>query len=297
MLIKKLRKDLGINQEELAARLHIGTRQLSRIETGEKDLDIWQMMTILEALGHPTEDFWLLYLDSVEYENYKEYRRIKRLLREKRYTEVREHLPSFEQSALVKHPFIQQFISQARIEADIDMPPEQAIEELYKVIKMTRSDFDESKIPDYRLSYNEICIIACIVTKLSALGRFEHAISLTKAIIESRERIRVSEEDKAHLLPVLLFNVSTMLGREEKFKESLKYCTDALEAAREYNNFRLVPGILYNMASCYRILGEEEHIYKTHLMRAYHCAYAIGDNRIAKIIKNDAECSFGIYDL
>jgi len=95
----------------------------------------------------------------------------------------------------------------------------------------------------------------------------------------------------------LMFNLSTMLGRSEKYKESLKYCTDALEICREYNNLRYVPWILYNMASCYRLQGEEVQIYKTHLVRAYHCAYAIGDKEATQVIKDDAEKSFGIVDL
>ena len=85
-----------------------------------------------------------------------------------------------------------------------------------------------------------------------------------------------------------------MLGKANRYKESLAVCNNAIEICREYNRLRLVSIILHNMASCYRLLGEEEQIYKPHLIRAYHCAYAIGDNETANIIKKDAEKDFGI---
>ena len=42
------------------------------------------------------------------------------------------------------------------------------------------------------------------------------------------------------------------------------------------------------MADCYYKLEEEEHIYKTYLVRAYHVAYGIGRNDAAAMIKKDA---------
>ena len=68
----------------------------------------------------------------------------------------------------------------------------------------------------------------------------------------------------------------------------------AIKICRECSNLLYVPIILYNMANCLHLLGEEEQIYKPHIIRAYHCAYAIGDTRIAQIIKKDAEDDFGI---
>ena len=94
-----------------------------------------------------------------------------------------------------------------------------------------------------------------------------------------------------------MINISTMLGRIGEYKESLKYCEEAIDISTEYNNLRVVPWLLYNMASCHRMLGEEEQIYRTYLVRAYHCACAFKDFEAAQIIKIDASNDFGIDDL
>ena len=296
-LIKKMRKFMGISQEELAERMHISTRHLSRIETGDQDIDIWQFISLVEVLGMPTEDYWLLYLGSQEFEDYRKYKNVKRLLRDKKLIEAKDALAELEQGFLSKQPFIQQFIALAKIETDTAMPSEQSVDELYHAIHMSKPNFDISKTSEYRLNYNEICIITLIANKLNEQGKVREAVTITKDLIANRRNINATEEDKASFSPVLMFNISTMLGRNGEYKESLKYCTEALEISREFNNLRVIPWILYNMASCYRFLGEEEQIYKTHLVRAYHCANAIGDFNAAKQIKSDAEKDFGIYDL
>ena len=38
-IIKNLRKDMGVSQEEMAKRLYMSQRQLSRVENGEAELD------------------------------------------------------------------------------------------------------------------------------------------------------------------------------------------------------------------------------------------------------------------
>ena len=293
-LIKKMRKDMGMSQENLAEQLHISPRHMARIESGSANMDIWQFMSILELLGQPTEDFWLLYLNTKEYEEYRAYRRIKKLLHDRNFSEVRKILPEFETSLLSKQFFIRQFVAYVKVKIDKEISHEQALEKLYEAVRMSKPDYEENRVAEYRLTYNEVGILVEIAGRLSIMGERDRAITLTKAIIESREESRTSEEDRTTLFPALMTNLSTMLGKAKRYKESIAICNEAIEICREHNRLRLVPVILYNMASCYHLLGEEEQIYKPHLIRAYHCAYAIGDNEAANIIKKDAEDRFDI---
>ena len=228
-LIRRMRKDMGMSQEELADRLYISTRQLSRIETGESDMDVWQFVTVLELLGQPTEDFWLLYLDSAEYDEYRTYRNVKRLLRERRYPEARDAITELEKKGLSKRPFISQFLIYAKVKVSREMSPKEALEELYRAMHMSRPDFDEKSVIEYRMTYNEIHIACEIANNLDNLGEIDRAEAFYKGMIASRENIRASEEDKAALLPAVMFNLSTILGKSGKLKEALKLCNQALE--------------------------------------------------------------------
>jgi len=293
-LLKNMRNEIGISQAEMAEHLHVSERHLQRVESGKASIDIWQFMAMLEILGQPTEDFWLLYLDTKEYEEYRIYRRIKRLLQDREYEKIREILPKFEEGLLSEQFFIRQFIARVKLVMDKDTPHEQILEKLYEAIKMSKPDFAESKIVEYRLTYNEVGIIIEIAGRFAKIGNRDKSIELTKALVENRENLRASDEDKAALLPALLSNLSTMLGKAGRYKESLKICEKALEVCREYHRFRFIPNILHNIASGHKCLGEEEQIYKPHLIRAYHCAYAMGYNDVALRIKEDAEEDFGI---
>ena len=226
-LIREMRTDAGISQEDLADKLHISRRHLARIEAGDADMDVWQFMSMLELLGRPSEDFWMMYLDSGEYEDYRTYRKLKRLLRDDRFTEVREMLPAFEKGSLAKQPFIKQFVASTKITSNPDMPNKQALDGLYEAIGMSIKDFDETKVSKYRLTHNEVHIIACIAIRLFEMGETDRAIDLQKAMIEGRASMRTTEEDKAALLPALFYSLSTMLGRVKKYKESLEACKEA----------------------------------------------------------------------
>jgi len=296
-LIKQIRNDMGLSQREMAERLQISPRQLSRIEKGESDIDLWQFMALAEALGLPSADFWLLYLETNEYDDYRTYHKIRRFLRNNMLDEAKGLLTKFEESSLSDHPFIRQFVAYAKVTVDREIPYEQAIDELYKAMHLSRPNFDVNKISEYRMTYNEINIAIGIAHRYSLTGELEKSIAITESIIESRESIRATEDDKAALFPTLMYNLSNQYGKVGKYKESLKYCYSALEVCREYNNLRLVPRILKNMASGYKLLGEEEQIYRTHLIRAYHCAFAIGDTAFANKLKENAEEDFGITNL
>ena len=293
-LIRNIRKDMKLTQEAMAEELGISARQLSRIENGESDIELWQFMSIMEQIGQPVEDYWLLYLGTKEYEEYRTFRFLKRLTSDRKYTEAMEVLRRFEAGLLSKQPFIMQFVAIAKVKADKDISDKDAITAMLEVIRMTKPKFDESKVAEYRLTSNEIAALIELASRYFSTGCEEKAISLAESIIESRHNIHASEEDRASLLPALMSNLSTMLGRVGRYEESLRYCNMAKDISTMYSDYRLLPLLLFNSASCQYHLGEEKHVYRTELIRAFHCANAMGQYETAKTIKENAKLSLGV---
>jgi len=293
-IIKLMRKEMGLSQEEMADQLFISVRQLARIEAGEADMGVWQFITTLELLGSPTEDFWLLHLDSGEYASYRDYKRLKRQLSNDDWSEAKDIITDIEKGPLIKQPIVKQFVSYVRAVIGVTEPSAETIDNLLKAIFISKPNFEESKISEYRMSYNEIHIALSIAGCLIAMDEHDRAISIVQSMINGRESNRVSEEDRATLFPSLYFTLSRALRGASRYKEALRACDNAVEACREYNNLRSIPEILYCMADCYHNLGEEKHIIKTHLVRAYHMAYAVGRNKYAATIK---EGSLKYYDV
>jgi tetratricopeptide (TPR) repeat protein len=174
------------------------------------------------------------------------------------------------------------------------MLPAETMDSFREAMYMTKPDFEENKISEYRMSYNEMLIALAIAQCLSNGGEHDRAAYMVQSMLNSRENARASEEDKAILFPTLHYTLSNILNNAGRYKEALKACENAIEVCREYNNLRRMPEMLFCLAYCYHKLGEEEHIYKTHLLRAYHTAYAIGNNETALTIKKDALKYYGI---
>jgi len=295
-LMKLVREQLDLSQGQLADHLHMTQRTVSRIETGKRDLGVWEYFALMEMAGTPTEDLSLLTMESKEIRDYNAYKELKRLLRDERHNEIRDILPEFEKGLISKQPFILQFVAFVKVFVDEGMSHEQKIEELHKILQMSIKEFGDCDISTYRLTYNEIYIIFVIAMNLDSVGRVDCAINLYKAVVKSRGNALATDSDKAILFPALMFNLSTLLGKSGRYKEALSYCNDALGISKKYDKLRLIPYILHNMASCYRLMGEEEHIYMTYLIRAYHTAHALGNMEVVETIKSEAE-KFGFTNI
>ena len=293
-IVKSIRKEMGLSQDEMAEQLFISVRQLARIESGEAGMDVWQFITMMELLSVPSEDFWLLYLDSGEYAAYREYRRLKRRVFYDDPSGGKELINAMENSMIIKQPLVKQYVSHWKTYNDKTMSLEEKLVALHDDMRTSKPNFDEHKISEYRMTYNEISIALCIAECLEAMGECDRAITMLQAMIKSRENVRASEEDIGNVLTSLYFVLSRILRTAGRYKEALRACNHAIDFCQSYNNYRHIPQMLFCMAGCLYNLGEEEHIYKTYLIRAYHSAYAIGRNEIAVKIKEDALKNYGV---
>ena len=294
-IVKTMRREMGLSQESLAEQLFISVRQLARIESGEASMDVWQFISALELLGRPTEDFWLLYLSSSEYAGYRDFKRLKRQLKNGDISDIKEAISNIKNGPLIKQPFIMQLVAMLEILIRTDASPSTTmVEELLNVLRMSKPLFDEAKISTYRMTYNEIYTVLSIAECLATLNEHSRAVSMIQAIITGRENAHVSEEDKGAIFPALYFSLARTLSSWGKFGEGLKACHNALEVCREFNNMKNIPDILRFAAICQHRLGEEEHVYKTYFIRAYHSAYALGRNDTAKAIKEEVEKEYGL---
>ena len=293
-VIKAMRKEMGLSQEDMAEQMFISVRQLARLESGEASMDIWQFITTSELLGAPTEDFWLLFLDSGEYAGYRDYKRLKRQLSVDDWSEAKKIVADFETSLLMRQPMVKQFIEFVKISIELGWSTSNAADALLEAMRISKTNFDESKLAEYRMTYNEIHIAIALAHCFSATGEHDKAISMVQAMIDGRKNIRATDEDSMFVYPALYYALAWVLGAADRHKEALKACEKAVDACREYSSLRRIPEILFFLAKCYQKLGEEQHIIKTHLVRAYHVAYGIGRNDLAVFIKDSAHEDFNV---
>ena len=225
--IKKLRQEAGLTQIEMADCLFVDRRQISRFESGDFKMDVWQLMSILQLLGQPSDDFWLFFLDSEDYNGYRAYRKLKSDLRNENHDEAVKSLELLEKSPISTKPFVRQIVSWAKVTLDKEISNEKALEKLYEALEISKPKFDESKLSDYRLNHQEMSILLSISFRYDVMGDKERAIYIVEALIENREKSRTTEEDRAVFFPVLFFNLSNQYGQMGEIKKLWKFAGEA----------------------------------------------------------------------
>ena len=297
-VVKELRKKMGLTQEQLAEILGISSRSLRSIEKDETDISLWNFITILEMSGNNTDDFWLAYIHSEDYQDYLKLREIKKLLRNRKNEEAREVVLKFEADGLVKNSYIKQFVNIVKIATDTSLSLSQVIDACQEILQISKPGFDfkaqSLDFLDLHFNYNEIITICLMADKLFELGQKDYAIHIMEVITSKDVTLYCTQEDKSAIHPATLFTYSNMLGKEGRYEECLKVCLEGIELCQEHNNLRLIPNFLYNMACAYENLSKPVEKIKETVLEAYYSARALRQYHTARLIKQEAEVKFNI---
>ena len=92
-LFGHLRKSKGISQSQMAERLHMSQRKLSRIETGEIAFEVADLIVGFMFLNINVDDLWMIYLDYDEFVGYQHYQKIRKFLKDGTISEIPNVLP------------------------------------------------------------------------------------------------------------------------------------------------------------------------------------------------------------
>jgi len=293
-IIKKMRTELNFTQAEMAEKLFMSQRQLSRIENGQSDLDMLSFYSILEILGYRTEDFWLLYLETDEYANYRTFKELKNLASQQKFGQIQEKLQELENSPLMNYPFIQQYISMIKARIAPALSVDERIELLMDTISQTIKNFDDRKIKDYKMTFPEVSSVYELANAYSRKEDYQKAIQITGDLLENIDEMKLSQEDKNGIVPLLYLNLGYWNEFIGDYHKGLKYAQLSWAACKETGNFRFIHYSLYRIAKSTFLLGEDEAFYKPWLLRAYHTACGLGDYDVAKTMKEEALNEMGV---
>jgi len=299
-LIVKLRKESNLTQKELAEKLFMSQQHLSRIEKGENDIDLWGFISIMQAVGRGGEDYWLLYLSTKEFEQYKQFVRLRHLMLTNDHKKAKTIIANLINKGITrKSSTISQYIqfSQLKIDyADKKISIPDAFEKSLALLSMSLKNFDKDKISTYRLTSNEIIIISFIaITLLRDKGEVQSSIAILRDLVDSRENFLLSAEESRFIYPPLAFSLSNFLGKAGSYEEAFKVCHQAIDICKEVNDFRLIPNLKYNLAfSGYYAKIYDEAALKELLLEAFYTAKAFGRHDLAKILAEDIKESLGI---
>jgi len=280
-IIRNLRKDMGISQEDMAKRLYMSQREFSRIESGETELEWLEFILVFGALGHFTDDFWVMYLDYEEFKGYMQYQNIRKSIKKDRYVEASIALDAFKESNLANHDFMKQFTSaMTHILAETD--DETLINGLQEALSLSIPNCD----PAHNYTYIEIIIISKLAQAHSRQGDQDLAIHMLNGIAIGLDAnsLRITREEKVMLFPAPIVSLSRLLMQAGRYEDAAQMCNKALDTGQALNNLRFHPEITFILAICHIHSGKPKSDYIPLLARAYHGACGIGQTHLAKEI-------------
>ena len=296
-LVKNLRTSMKMTQAKIAQKLYMDERTYRRIENGETKIDIWKFNSFCEILGLPYTDYWLLFLETNEYNDYVLYKKVQKLFDEERVDESISMLTQLEKSSLGKNPFTRKSIEHMRLLVDLYYTNtkdrydyDKVLFELYRVLNI--KNFNENEIQRYQLTNTEVKILNHIAAVYWSKNERVKTIKILKSIIEASDNFKMSEEAKAKRLPVIMCNLGRYLIDTKEYDESIDYLEEAIKYCCESSDHNLVPQILLNLAQCHYKLKKDEQKHIDIVKRAYYSALAIGRLKLALRIKEKSKKIF-----
>jgi len=285
-LVRSLRKKLNLSQEKFAEEVSISTRQLSRIETGQADISILDILDMMEVFNMPMADLKMLYLESQELYWYRILSDAYKYRQNRDAAAFYETFSILEGSPLWDSPYVQQIhafvkLREAELLKTLELESfndpsrfnKDDVQRWQDTISITIKDFDYEKVSEYLLTRDEVYTISGLCDALSCVGAHEKAISLAQSLINNKSvKARFAMDSSDYLYAYAMFDLTHAYWMAGMYNEAFDMATKALRHCINENLLSSMCYINRQFAEASKMLGEEESLYMPYFMRAYHLA-------------------------
>lgn len=292
--IQYFRESYGISQSRLCKGI-CSTATLSRIESGERDVDVIILETLLERLGKIPYQFELILTD-FDYEIYQIRQDINRLIETNNIDGAYELIRKYEELASDKGSPHKQFIMicHARLNELQEGNPEKTIEMLMEAITFTVPDFrSDDEMRHYFLSASEFNILIDILQKMISTGMTDEANKIWDRIINYLNRYHQMERSNS-IYPKVAAIGAKFLMDQGNLERALDICNTGLDKNKGSRKMNYLAELnLYKAqiierqtkrAESWEFFDKEECV--SLYLRAYHIFSFFEDDTMAGQIKN-----------
>lgn len=245
MMVKEYRKRLGVTQEELCDGI-CDVSTLSKIESGRRDPYRSLAIALMNKLGIPITLFNLPVTDEELRRAELEFT-ITSLCGQKNY-DFGDLLEEYVNCGKEMDPFEEQFYLYHKVQVkDCGFSLQEKYDILIKAIHITYPSFDfDGNIEKHLFTIYEINILISLCKVLSGLKKRQRAIDLLKKTEISLSNSRNTTKEIIEIYIFILYNLTILYGMEEDFSSSMVYCIKGLEYSYKFNNYRMIPYLLYS---------------------------------------------------
>lgn len=227
--IQYFRESYNISQAKLCKGL-CSIATLSRIESGDRDVDSLLLETLLERLGK-TPNMFELILTDLDYELFQKREELKKHIQDGNHAIAYKLLKEYEAIAASKGSVHRQFITycKALLNEISNGPFDLTIGLLLESIICTVPDFQTSFIKEYNLSLSELNIVLSIIQHMITAGMLDRAKEILNQVVEYFHN-QFPEEDNYRLYYVKIVTIASRLYLQEgEYIQALDMCNKGLE--------------------------------------------------------------------
>ncbi len=276
--IKTKREELGLTQEELADGI-CATSSLSRIENGAHTPSKEIFERILERLGY-SSTIVDTFADQLSFQLHELKYQLRQAYVNQDMEQAKELLRKFE-SICPRTPLNKQFtLLYSTIFNGPALHVEETLERLEQALRITCPKYSEQQLPKL-LSYEEIILVNGIGNCFSILGRPEDAIRLYNHLKQLYDRQMVNSEEVLRTQPLVLYNLSKVLGLEGRYDECVEICDQGIRVCKSSGRATMLARLLYNKAWALekRNQGTDRETARQCAVDAYQLARILGQER------------------
>lgn len=291
-VLRNRREELGLSQEDLADGI-CAVPTLSRIENGERMPTKNHFEMLMQRLGYSAMSLDC-FTDKRDFLVHELKFKIRQAYVVQNFSQARKYLDDLECLIEKKTKIDQQFLTlyqvllnKTRYETDAK------IKKLEDALKLTCPRYACGNIP-HVLSYEEIILLNNIAISYNAKGDSNRTISIFYTLKEYYEHHVVSTDEALRTQPMILYNLSKVLGLSGRFDECIEICDLGIRIARTTGRCTALEGTMYNRA--WALLkrnhyGDRESA-RSCLKQAYYFAMAMEKTKEAESLLRFYEDNF-----
>ncbi|MGN0141650.1 MAG: helix-turn-helix domain-containing protein [Roseburia sp.] len=233
---------------------------LSRIENGAQMPGIRILDALLERLGVEDRVFDA-FVSREEMELYETVQAVTRSIADCDYLELEKQILRMEKMLENGPDFERQYIIFAKGELlrGKGGSIEDVMQLFMQAIHMTLPEFDgRTPLEKNLLTFDEITIINNIAISHMRLGNAEDALRLEFWLKDYMENKLIDGKEKTAKYPMILYNLSNWLGRQERFGDALALSDQGVKFCIQYGNLVALPRLVFNKACALAELGNTE---------------------------------------
>lgn len=257
-LIKRLRKESGLTQEQLAE--GVCTRlTITRIEQGKVEPNYFTKWRILQKLGKNPALYIADTVSDREAQILRLGDRLYDLHAKKQYDVLEAELREVQGTELFSQGEGLRVLLNAEGNLHLGRKEfDEAIECFTRSILLLRPDFDLNKVTEYCLSDGEMRSILNIAATHLARHDFEKSIGILRNLKKHEQFMYAENRTDSHTLNVINYNYVSCLYGLGGYFECLTECEKALDTAFETTDMVIFAAYLKGIALCKLQLGYDD---------------------------------------